>query len=893
MAEDDLIRGSADEQEELYQETQDAPTAEESVEVRQRRQDRLQLEATTAPIRSVTQPASPKKTGISKFSNTGKLIENPIPVFDVNLFAVEIPEDIRPVIIETENNTISSGPTGPTGSIGRRGPRGPQGRAGSQGPEGPCCTGPDLTVDETGLTLYGYTLGIDPDAIVAVAGISVGSITADILHVADQIKFPNGMTAASVVTTVNGVSGDVTLVDLVGVATFNGAAGDVQGVSSFNGATGGITSSNLILHVAGLSCDGGSTFGSHVSMGASADIAGNLLVTGNLDVGTDSILRKNVTHLGSSMSVPTDFDIDNANGETLIAIDTRNVRIGDCDSAGNGNNILVRDSHDVITLTSTTISTNADEVVLNAATVRLPDELQHNGDSDTKLSFPSANNLVLTAGGITFAHGTDAGLYAPAGLSADGGVTFGAALQVDGLISGGNGINLSAGNLEMVNGSRMGNATNGVFRVATNELQLLPNSDTTNAFFVNSTLHKHNKITHFAEGISADDGSTFGAALQVDGNIHTDGGISADGGISGGHIHCGTLTSDGVITGNVVGAVFGNATSATNATTATTATQVQVEAKSDDNDYKIIFADATTGTANLAAKVDSGTGEDGLIYNPSTDLLSLGGISSGAGCTFSDKVNIGATLDVQQDLTIGNGRDIVFDGASSSTIIQNGNQVALFDDANGLVRFPIFAVDIEQRLTHVGDSDTYLDFTPDNIKLSAGGNVFLDADATNTTIEGSTLDAGIIHTQGISAEAGVTFSSGVSVTGGSTFGSAINFQDNQLERPKFKDYAETVNAIGTITGNTAIDFSSGNVQTVTGNGNCEFSFTNPPATGNAGTLTLLITNGGANTTTWASAVKWPGDVAPTLTASGIDILSFVTIDAGSNIYGFVGGINFS
>ena len=71
------------------------------------------------------------------------------------------------------------------------------------------------------------------------------------------------------------------------------------------------------------------------------------------------------------------------------------------------------------------------------------------------------------------------------------------------------------------------------------------------------------------------------------------------------------------------------------------------------------------------------------------------------------------------------------------------------------------------------------------------------------------------------------------------------------------------------------------------------SFTNPPASGAAGTVTLIITNGGANTTTWHSSVKWPGDNAPALTASGVDVISFMTIDAGTTIYGFVGGINFS
>ena len=678
--------------EELYQSPQEE-SPERSVEDIEGAVDIPQGSKLPTPqVQRDISPRSRSRNGRTKFRKTGKVQEEKKPEIDLNSFVVEIPQDDRPKI-EQEENLPTEGPKGPRGSVGPRGPKGSRGEKGEQGEFRSGSTGntgsPGFLHVDVGLTLNGDTLGIDPTSTITVSGLSAAAITADIIHVADQIKFPNGMTAGSIVTTVNGASGDVTLTDLVGVATFNGT-------------TGGITTANLHLHVAGLSSDGGITVGSNVSMGASADIAGNLLVTGNLDVATDTFLRKNVTHLGSSMAVPTNFDIDNANGETVIAIDTRNVRIGDCDGAGNSNSILVRDSHDVITLTSTTISTNADTVSLNAATVKIPDNLEHLGDANTKLSFPSADNLVLMAGGVTFAHGTDAGLYAPAGLSADGGVTFGS---------------------------------------------------------INSA-----------------------GALQVDGNIHTDGGISADGGISGGHVHCATLTSDGAVNGTIFtassyfsGTLIGNAQNALAcsgvAASATTATGVAVTGVSDDVDYKVVITQHPGGgTSTLAAKTDSGSGADGLVYNPSADLLSLGGISAGSG---------------------------------------------------------------------------------------------------------------------------VTLNAGLHVTGGSTFGSAINFQDNQLERPKFKDYAETVHAIGTITGNTAIDFSNGNVQTVTGNGNCEFSFTNPPATGNAGTLTLLITNGGANTTTWASAVKWPSNVAPSLTASGIDILSFVTIDGGSNIYGFVGGLNFS
>jgi chorismate mutase len=44
------------------------------------------------------------------------------------------------------------------------------------------------------------------------AGVSAAGVSANFVDIGDQIKFTSGMTAASIVTTVNGVSGDVTLV---------------------------------------------------------------------------------------------------------------------------------------------------------------------------------------------------------------------------------------------------------------------------------------------------------------------------------------------------------------------------------------------------------------------------------------------------------------------------------------------------------------------------------------------------------------------------------------------------------------------------------------------------------------------------------------------------------
>ena len=132
-----------------------------------------------------------------------------------------------------------------------------------------------------------------------------------------------------------------------------------------------------------------------------------------------------------------------------------------------------------------------------------------------------------------------------------------------------------------------------------------------------------------------------------------------------------------------------------------------------------------------------------------------------------------------------------------------------------------------------------------------------------------------------------------------TMGGELSCVDNLVTRPKLKDYAETVNVVGNVNASTAFSFANGNVQTVTVTGTdtgsqIVFSLTNPPASGIAGTMTVIFTNGLAHgDVAWDGAIEWPGGNAPTLSASGVDVISFMTIDAGTTIYGFVGGINFS
>ena len=48
--------------------------------------------------------------------------------------------------------------------------------------------------------------------------------------------------------------------------------------------------------------------------------------------------------------------------------------------------------------------------------------------------------------------------------------------------------------------------------------------------------------------------------------------------------------------------------------------------------------------------------------------------------------------------------------------------------------------------------------------------------------------------------------------------------------------------------------------------------------------TLVLTNGGAFTVTWPSSFKWAGGTPPRLMASGIDVITFFTVDGGTMYY---------
>jgi len=108
---------------------------------------------------------------------------------------------------------------------------------------------------------------------------------------------------------------------------------------------------------------------------------------------------------------------------------------------------------------------------------------------------------------------------------------------------------------------------------------------------------------------------------------------------------------------------------------------------------------------------------------------------------------------------------------------------------------------------------------------------------------------------------------------------------------KTKKQTEIVNAIGTVSTATAINFALGNVATAVLASGGSFTISNAPTSGVYGKFKLILTNGGTVADPWHASVKFAGGTTPTLTTSGVDVLTFETIDNGATWFAVVEGLD--
>ena len=129
---------------------------------------------------------------------------------------------------------------------------------------------------------------------------------------------------------------------------------------------------------------------------------------------------------------------------------------------------------------------------------------------------------------------------------------------------------------------------------------------------------------------------------------------------------------------------------------------------------------------------------------------------------------------------------------------------------------------------------------------------------------------------------------GTAPAAGSAYWKKFIDLDEDLNAP-----TEKVQELGTLTSNTTIDASVGNIASLTVGAAITLALTAGTVSGRCRTLTMFVTNGGAYTITWPTGVKWAGGAAPTLTASGVDVVTFMTVDGGTTWLGAANGVRFA
>jgi hypothetical protein len=173
-------------------------------------------------------------------------------------------------------------------------------------------------------------------------------------------------------------------------------------------------------------------------------------------------------------------------------------------------------------------------------------------------------------------------------------------------------------------------------------------------------------------------------------------------------------------------------------------------------------------------------------------------------------------------------------------------------------------------------------------------------DATNVTAAGALMDSEVTNLAEVKAFADSDYATAAQGTlatnalpkGGGTMTGDIVGGDTTISAVNLKDYGETTNALGSAGGSRTINLTLGNSVTATvSSSTVTWTFSNPTASDEGCGFTLVLTNGGSQTVNWPGSVDWAGGSAPSLTSSGVDVLAFWTVNAGTTWYGFAGSLD--
>ena len=289
-------------------------------------------------------------------------------------------------------------------------------------------------------------------------------------------------------------------------------------------------------------------------------------------------------------------------------------------------------------------------------------------------------------------------------------------------------------------------------------------------------------------------------------------------------------------------------------------------------------------------KIDSANNRVGINQTTPTVALDVTG-----GLRVTGDLTIEGTTTTIESTTIAAQTSLTFEGATADdfettlTLVDpTADRTITLPDSTGTVALtdavlPLAGGAMTGAITTnstFDGRDVAADGATADAALPKAGGAMTGAITTNSTFDG----VDIATRDGVLTSTTTTANAALPKAGG-TLSGAIVGADQIISAPVMKDYAETKAAMAA----HDVDLTLGNVQTYTLSGNQTLTFSNPPASGSAGSFTLLVTNGASATLTWPTSVDWAGGTAPTLTASGIDILTFTTVDGGTIWYGFLAG----
>ena len=117
----------------------------------------------------------------------------------------------------------------------------------------------------------------------------------------------------------------------------------------------------------------------------------------------------------------------------------------------------------------------------------------------------------------------------------------------------------------------------------------------------------------------------------------------------------------------------------------------------------------------------------------------------------------------------------------------------------------------------------------------------------------------------------------------------VSFTSGSLISTKFQAYTEAITTIGTVTGATNINCQLSNVFDVTlGASPITFTFINPPASGTAQPITIILRQDGTgNRLATFTNAKYSDGITPVLSTGSnqVDVLTFFTVNGGAFWFG--------